>query len=81
MTYALHHDRWDYNDKYFISSYACTYPTEDRATVWEQSMVGNDYPFRNKPLREKLEYYSRCIRDCFDTTGWPEVLPWEEVLR
>ena len=31
-------------------------------------------------LRAKLEYYAECIRDCFDTEGWPEVLPWEQVL-
>ena len=81
MTYALHNNRWDYNEKYFVSSYSCTYPTEDRATMWEQSMVGNYYPFQSAPLREKLEYYSDCIRDCFDTTGWPTILPWEEVLQ
>ena len=81
MTYALHHDRWNFNDKYFMSSYACTYPTEDRATIWEQTMVGNDYPFQSGPMRKKLEYYCACVRDCFDTTGWPEILPWEKVLQ
>lgn len=80
MNYIDYQDRWEYNEKYFIQTYSRTYPTEDRATVWEQAMVGNDYPFRNAPLREKLEYYSACIRDCFDTTGWPETLPWEAVL-
>ena len=81
MTYALHHDRWNYNEKYFISSYSCTYPTEDRAKVWEQIMVGNTYPFEEyAPLRKKLEYYCKCIRDCFDTTGWPGIMPWEKGL-
>lgn len=81
MSYMLHQDRWDFNDRYFMSSYACTYPTEDRATIWEQAMVGNDYPFRDGPMREKLKYYSDCVRDCMDTTGWPAVLPWETVLQ
>lgn len=81
QTYALHHDRWNFNDRYFISSYSLTYQTEDRAVIFEQAMVGNDYPFGSGPIREKLEYYCECIRDCFDTTGWPEVLPWEEVLQ
>ena len=80
MTYALHHNRKKFNDQYFISSYACSYPTEDRATVFEQAMVGNDYPFRDGPLRQKLKYYCACIKDCFDTADWPEILPWEKVL-
>lgn len=81
-TYALHHDRWDFDMEYFMSSYALTYPTEDRATIWEQAMIGNDYPFTEfAPMREKLEYYCACVRDCFDTTGWPEVTPWEEALE
>ena len=29
----------------------------------------------------KLEYLCRCIRDCFDTTGWPETTVWEQVLN
>lgn len=26
------------------------------------------------------EFYAACIRDSFDTTGWPEQLPWERLL-
>ena len=32
-------------------------------------------------IRMKMEYYSLVIQDVFDTTGWPEILPWEENYR
>ena len=66
---------------YFVSVYGGTYPTEDRATVMESAMSGYYGIFTAQPvLMEKLYYYSECIRDCFDTTGWPEVTKWEEPL-
>lgn len=65
----------------FLSPYAMVNATEDRAMVMEASM-SVAWAFDEAPgLRQKLAYYSDCIRDCFDTTGWPEVTPWEEVLE
>ncbi len=70
------------NSGYFMSQYACTYPTEDRATMMASAAAGFTWSFAENPgLIPKLEYYSQCIRDCFDTTGWPETLPWESVLE
>ena len=67
---------------WFMNGYACTFPTEDRATMMETAMCGETYEFDVRPgLRTKLEYFSRCIRDCFDTAGWPEVTAWEQVLQ
>lgn len=72
----------DYYD-YFIDSYSTVSPTEDRARVMEYAM--SDYGSwsfdEHPPLREKLEYYSQCIRDAFDTTGWPEMTVWEQYLQ
>ena len=45
-------------------------PTEDRAALMEAAMNGNPIFTDNEKLREKLDYYSRCIRDSFDTAGW-----------
>lgn len=65
---------------YFVSDYAKTFPTEDRATIFETAMMGNSQIFTvNDPLRAKLSYYSNCIRDYFDTDGWPEYTAWELV--
>ena len=76
-------ENWQYaSTGYFVSEYSMTYPTEDRATMFEMAMNGDllaqDYW---TPLREKLRYYSACIRDCLDTTDWPETTNWETVLQ
>lgn len=67
--------------EYFIDAYSMVSPTEDRACVMEFALNGSDWVFDDYPyLKIKLEYYSECIRDSFDTTGWPEVTAWEEAL-
>lgn len=74
-------DQWLYSDTpWFLDSYSCTYPTEDRARIMEYAMMGWNWDFQFEPLYDKLDYLSLCIRDCFDTTGWPEVTAWEAPL-
>ena len=66
---------------YFITEYSLTYPTEDRAVLMEAAM--NNFTWDFEPgcgTRTKLQYYADCIRDCFDTEGWPEKTCWEQVL-
>lgn len=68
---------------YFVDDYGKTFATEDRATIFENAMIGNKQQFSTEifqPLHDKLEYYCESIRDYFDTTGWPECTVWEEVL-
>jgi hypothetical protein len=66
---------------YFLTDYGMTFPTEDRADVLSAAMAQEDWAFEpGSGLRAKLEFYAACIRDCFDTTGWPEVTKWEEPL-
>lgn len=68
-----------YGSDYFVSEYACTFPTEDRATMMEMAMIGFEEEFAKKSkLKGKLEYYSACIRDCFDTKTWTETTKWEK---
>lgn len=70
------------NSGYFLWEYSCTFPTEDRATMMEAAMTDATYEYDSRPgLRTKLAYYSQCIRDCMDTTGWPEVTAWESMLK
>jgi hypothetical protein len=66
----------------FVDSYSTINPTEDRARVLEYAMVDYGYyTFEDSEvLLEKLDYYCRCIRDAFDTSDWPESLPWEQYL-
>ena len=79
--YSVEHYLEDYES--FVDSYSTISPTEDRARVMEYAMM--DYgvwTFEDADiLVAKLAYYSRCIRDAFDTEGWPEMLPWEQYLR
>lgn len=63
---------------YFVSNYGMSYPTEDRATLMEEAMSDHRISFQIRPkLIDKMEYYSACIRDSFDTSGWPERTRWE----
>ena len=67
---------------YFITDYALTFPTEDRALLMESAMRNFTRDFEpGSGTRKKLQYYADCIRDCFDTDGWPEVTLWEQVLE
>lgn len=78
--YSMMVDLNDYDS--FVDSYSTISPTEDRARVMEFAMSEyGKWTFENRPgLLEKLEYYCRCIRDTFDTTGWPETVIWEQYL-
>ena len=68
---------------YFIDTSSTINPTEDRARVMEYAMSSyGDWMFDNsRGLLDKLDYYSRCIRQVFDTTGWPETVIWEQYLN
>jgi hypothetical protein len=72
---------------YFADAYGMTFPTEDRAELFGLAMsdyLGNfdeDVFFKaDAPTTEKYRYYCACIRDGFDTTGWADVMPWEEII-
>ena len=69
------------NTGYFVSDYSMTYPTEDRATLIAAAITQSPFLDGNSAMLEKLEYYARCIRDCFDTQDWPEVVSWEIPLQ
>ena len=62
---------------YFSRHYGMTFPTEDRATLMEFVMQFKEALKDNPGMEKKMQYYAACIRDCFDTTGWPEKTAWE----
>ena len=66
---------------YFVTDYSMTYPTEDRATLFAAAMTQAPLLEESPGMQKKLDYYARCIRDCFDTTGWPAVAAWEQLLQ
>lgn len=67
---------------YFIDLYSQTYPTEDRARLFEYLMYNDsDLEYMSSAnIRAKLRYYFEAIREAFDTEGWPEKTLWEEKL-
>lgn len=66
---------------WFMDLYGQTTIQEDKATFMENAMIGNDWIFASSDYRQaKLAYWCQCIRDAFDTTGWPELTVWEEML-
>ena len=79
--YSIEHELKDMTS--FIDGYSTISPTEDRARVLEYAMAPyGGWVFEDAPvLQAKLSYYCRCIRDAFDTTGWPETCLWEQYLN
>lgn len=76
--------RWNGTEEecYFIDDYSMTFMTEDMARCFEYMM--SEYPenYLNCPhLYEKMKYLSDSLRKYFDTTDWPELTEWEEVLE
>ena len=68
----------DKYDDYFIDVYSKTFAKEDRARIMEYAMMERDNVFSANPkIKAKLEYWSACIRDAFDTTGWSKEMKWE----
>lgn len=65
----------------FIDDYSMINATEDRARIFEHAVENSGTLFRDAPgLIAKLQYYSDCIRDCFDTELWSETTTWEVPL-
>jgi hypothetical protein len=65
------------NSGYFMREYSLTFPTEDRATLMAAAMVGRDEYRNSAAMQAKMEFYAQCIRECFNTEGWPEKTAWE----
>lgn len=79
--YAYGTNGEDYENSYFVDTYSMTYPSEDRARIWENIMSDEGYVdwSRTPHLTAKLNYYAECIRQNFDSTGWNEVR-WEKYM-
>lgn len=71
----------DYPD-FFADAYAMTSLREDRARTFEDAALYGPGVYADRPaMWLKMEYFSRAIREHFDTTGWPEQTFWELALQ
>ncbi len=80
--YAYGSNGEDCANSYFVDTYSMTYPSEDRAKIWENIMSDEKYVYWEKTphLTAKLNYYAECIRQNFDSTGWNDVR-WEKYMN
>ena len=68
---------YDHFKDYVVSYSAMVSPSDDRAKLMTALMNSDEL---TEPCLKKAEYYSRCIREAFDDTSWPEKTTWEEGL-
>ena len=72
------------NSEYFVYSYSCSTPDEDRAIIFGKAMTyyqrleSNTF---NDKVDKKLKYLSDCIRAGFDSADWPEKMSWDYILE
>lgn len=68
------------SNRYFVNSFAMSYPVEDRATLLEYAMLaGNEAIFESKHMQAKLKRINQGLRDAFSLTA--ESYPWEQYLK
>ena len=73
----------DGNSEYFIYSYSCSTPDEDRAIIFGNAMtyyMGYSTMGFNEKIDAKLVYLSACIRSVFFDVDWSERPAWEHIL-
>lgn len=71
------------NYEYFIYSYSCSTPDEDRAIIFGDAMAyyqGLETMTFEDKVDAKLKYLSDCIRAGFDSTNWPDKMAWDYIL-
>ena len=65
----------------FIDTYAMSYPTEDRARIFEYAMLeGSEDSFASETMQKKLTVLCDGIRRAFGLTESQDTLPWEQYL-
>ena len=73
----------DNNSEYFVYSYSCSTPEEDRAIIFGKAMSyyqGFETVEFNQYIDTKLIYLSECIKDGFMGVEWDVKPAWEYIL-
>ncbi|MBQ8830451.1 MAG: hypothetical protein IJ017_02510 [Oscillospiraceae bacterium] len=72
------------NYEYFVYSYGCSTPDEDRSIVFGEAMTyyqGYESSGFTEYVKAKLMYYSDCIKAGFKSDSWDDIAPWEHILN
>ncbi len=68
------------SSRYFVNSFAMTFPVEDRATMFEYAMTADNADvFSSKHMQAKLKRLQKGLRETFDLEG--DSYPWEQYLK
>ncbi len=68
------------DNRYFVNSFAMTFPVEDRASLFEYAMMeGNQEIFASKPMQTKLKRLKTGLRKSFDLED--DGYLWEQYLK
>lgn len=71
------------NFDYFLGSYGCSFPDEDRAMIFGEAMAyyqGYEYMKFTDYVNAKLKYLSDCIRAGFQSDSWGDIAPWDYMM-
>lgn len=83
-SYYYENSDMDIDSVYFADGYSTTYPTEDRARIFENlfTCTQDTLPeyFWGKNMQIKSAYLCLCIRECFDCIDDSTVLFWENNI-
>lgn len=74
----------DVNDIYFVDGYSTTFPSEDRARLFQKMLVlADDMPayFKGENINNKAAYLCLCLRDVFRSLDGCEDIVWERGIR
>lgn len=89
-TYEEQSNGWDYapygtkKEIWFVDPYSRTYPTEDRARMFQymftprKGKINENINYRN--LKYKARFYSLMMRSCFESCKNAETLVWEQYI-
>lgn len=77
------HPEYDYDEAHFISFYAATNDTEERAEIFANLYANYDYcrdALKNEAIRSKAELLCRLIRESFPSCANADTLAWEKAI-
>ncbi len=89
-TYDIGNKAMDYTvygtqkEIWFADEYSRTFPTEDRARIFEYMFMPEDGHISSHidydNLKKKARYYALMLRNCFDSCKQAKDLPWEQYI-
>lgn len=73
----------DVNDIYFVDGYSTTFPSEDRARLFQKMLILSDAMpeyFKGENINNKAAYLCLCLRNCFRSLDNCEDIVWERGI-